>query len=71
MTTKGQLRPFGPALSGSANPRKAFATKAFSCCRFAPTTAIRRCALHVRNVPNILSLVDPGRLNGNANELNQ
>ena len=39
--------------------------------RGAPITAIRRCGLHVRKVPNILSLVDPGRLNGNANELKQ
>jgi len=37
----------------------------------APKAAIRRCGLHVREAPNILSLVDPGRLNGNANELKQ
>ena len=57
--------------NGSAEPQLAAATGTSSRGRVAPTTAIRRCALHVRKVPDILSLVDPGRLNGNANELKQ
>ena len=51
LTGVRHLPPFGPALSGTAHPRKASATKAFSCCEFAPeghddATATRRGDTH-------------------------